>query len=289
MLQPATRGSPVGFGFCKLVRFCCNFVWIKLIYCSVNMLVVLLSAVVCFVTVTNVLQQVLQKQVFGNLLDLHTVVNSDLHEGEKKCLPPSFPVWLLTSSITQQTLKRLSSHGLIATEGKGVQGQRGTLKEIHSLMSCTLGAPKGDLWQPLIMSYDNIGGGGSPHCSAAGCRTSKQAWPAESWPPPACPGDYPYPGWLWKCKWNRWCSSSPAWWPRAAWSPSSPALSCRLDEDNEEPAGKAGGQRWICITRQDWCYFRPTLREGAESARFKARPADIERLCIQHGEGFPHC
>lgn len=38
---------------------------------------------VCFITLTYILQQVLQKQVFGNLLDLHTVINGDLHDGEK--------------------------------------------------------------------------------------------------------------------------------------------------------------------------------------------------------------
>lgn len=50
--------------------------------------------VVVFITLTYVLQQVLQKQVFSYLLDLCTVVNGDLHEGEKcftvcNCLPQS--------------------------------------------------------------------------------------------------------------------------------------------------------------------------------------------------------
>lgn len=42
-----------------------------------------LVVVFFFITLTYILQQVLQKQVLGNLLDLHTVINGDLREGEK--------------------------------------------------------------------------------------------------------------------------------------------------------------------------------------------------------------
>lgn len=151
--------------------------------------------------VTYILQKVFQIQVFGNLLHLHTVLNRDLHEGKNTEKNDCLQLFFFPAHSSSHMPFILSNN---CHWGQGCLRTVMHPKGSDSLMSRTSRQPSiNELLRHPKMTSRQKAKSLSPRCSVAGCRTSEQAWPAGSWPPPVYPGDYPCPGWLWKCKWNR--------------------------------------------------------------------------------------